>query len=325
MSLISRTVEVSTRVLVTRLGKFHLKSELAAETDKRGIQAAGATRFSTLSINAKSVSRCWAAMQSCYELGKLKFTGKGFKKVENCLKVSADMFAFRTELHHVTSILSPIERGLRTLEGQNTTLSDVLSIFIGIAIPFGHVFQDPKSSIYQYRDESYGAFNGRFDKPLNRSTTDMFWLGFLLDPAMNLLFADSLLTNFEVYYRDGDLCLNLPPSESFTKESVSPFTLKLIISAWRMLSHEQQHVKSAGLAEADQLVKELKAYMYQEAPFNQPCSGLETCLIWWKARLDDNCSSVLAILGIKLFSVSPSEMCDERTSSQTSAMSTIMA
>ncbi|KAJ7580732.1 hypothetical protein C8J56DRAFT_867094, partial [Mycena floridula] len=262
-------------------GKYHLREELKKETDKRGIQAAGATRFSTFSINAKSVSRCWAAMQRCYEAGKLNFTGKGSKTVEKCLKDGEDMYTFKTNLHHVTTILSPIERGLRTLEGQNTTVSDVLSIFIGIAIAFGRVFQDPKSSIYQYRQESYDAFNRRFDKLIEGSTQDMFWIGFLLDP---------------IYYRDGALRLNLPPRESFSRDSVSPFLLQLLISARLMLSHEQQRMQSGGVAEADRLVQELKAYLYQDAPFDQPCSAPEHRLTWWKSRLEDNRSSILAIL-----------------------------
>lgn len=39
-------------------------------------------------------------------------------------------------------MLSPIARGLKTLEGQNTTCSDVLNIYIGIAIGYNAVFCD---------------------------------------------------------------------------------------------------------------------------------------------------------------------------------------
>ncbi|KAJ7599778.1 hypothetical protein C8J56DRAFT_1037388 [Mycena floridula] len=129
----------------SNFGQFHLQKELESEPDKRGIQAAGATRFSTFSIN-------------------LTFAGKGSKTIEKRLKDGPEMYAFKTQLHHVTSILSPIEHGLRTLEGQNTTISDVLSIFIGIAIAFTRVFQNPNTEIFQYRDESFAAFDRRFQK-----------------------------------------------------------------------------------------------------------------------------------------------------------------
>ena len=58
-------------------------------------------------------------------------------------------FAFHTQLHNINMLLTPIARGLQTLEGQNTTCSDVFHIFIGIAIRFTNVFLDtgaPSSS-----------------------------------------------------------------------------------------------------------------------------------------------------------------------------------
>ncbi|KAJ7574872.1 ribonuclease H-like domain-containing protein [Mycena floridula] len=172
----------------SNFSQFHLQKELESEPDKHGIQAAGATRFSTFSINVKSILRCYAPMQRCYEKGKLTFAGKGSKTIEKCLKDGPEMYTFKTQLHHVTSILSPIERGLQTLEGQNMTISDVLSIFIGIAITFTRVFQNPNTEIFQYRDESFAAFDRRFQKLLDSSTKDMFWLGFLLDPSKQSLF-----------------------------------------------------------------------------------------------------------------------------------------
>ena len=43
-------------------------------------------------------------------------------------------------------MLTPIARGLKTLEGQNTTCSDVLNIYIGIAIGYDTVFRDASKS-----------------------------------------------------------------------------------------------------------------------------------------------------------------------------------
>ncbi len=54
-------------------GQFWLGKELEKEKDRRGIEAAGATRFSTFSTNAKSISRCFSPMQRAYKAGNLKF------------------------------------------------------------------------------------------------------------------------------------------------------------------------------------------------------------------------------------------------------------
>lgn len=43
------------------------------ETDKRGIEVAGVTRFSTFSIHASSIARCFHAIQRCLASGNVKF------------------------------------------------------------------------------------------------------------------------------------------------------------------------------------------------------------------------------------------------------------
>ena len=79
--------------------------------------------------------------------------------------------------------------------------------------------------------------------------------------------------------------------------------------------------------------------MYCEAPFQQPHTQLEDYLHWWKAREQDSGASILSvsatqtcqchlthhsvqIIAVKLFSVSPSEMCDKHTASKMSSYST---
>ena len=54
-------------------GQFWLRKELDKEADKRGVEAAGTTRFSSFSTNAKSVARCFGPMQRAHATGKLKF------------------------------------------------------------------------------------------------------------------------------------------------------------------------------------------------------------------------------------------------------------
>jgi hypothetical protein len=54
-------------------GTHHLKEEMKKETDKRGIEIAGVTRFSTFSIHASSIARCFPAIKRCLESGSVKF------------------------------------------------------------------------------------------------------------------------------------------------------------------------------------------------------------------------------------------------------------
>jgi hypothetical protein len=143
-------------------GQHQLKAELDKEKDKQGIQAGGATRFSTFSTHAKSIS-CWfGAIERCLSSGSIKFDTKAvstqlFDKdhysslaqmvpLQKYIQPGPDSYKFRTELHHINMLLTPIDRGLQTLEGQNTTCSDVMAIFIGIVIGFTAVFKDSCTS-----------------------------------------------------------------------------------------------------------------------------------------------------------------------------------
>lgn len=80
-----------------------------------------------------------------------------------------------------------------------------------------------------------------------------------------------------------------------------------------MLQHEQLRTKKGGLEQGRVLIKQLTgepklftvrsdiphthsiAWMYREAPFEEPCSGLLHRLAWWEARAKDSNASVLAV------------------------------
>ena len=164
-------------------GQHHLQQEMKKEVDSRGIEAAAATRFSTFSIQAKSVYRCWPAIMRCFNSNVLVFEGKGSQTIRNILRDEDKCDTFRSELRVVIEILSPIQHGLTTLEGQNCTLSDIFLIFIGIGIGFTRVFSNPDKPIYQYRNESYAAFNRRFAYLIEESQKTCFCLHTCLIPV----------------------------------------------------------------------------------------------------------------------------------------------
>ena len=57
-------------------GQYHLHIELQKETDKRGIQVGGATRFSSFCTHTKSIQRCFLAIERCLSSGAIKFDTK---------------------------------------------------------------------------------------------------------------------------------------------------------------------------------------------------------------------------------------------------------
>jgi hypothetical protein len=176
-------------------GLYWLKEEMEKESDKRCIIAAGGTRFSTFSVNAESVLRCWPAMKRCYDRGVLLFTAKGSAAIKQYLGNDDLSHEFLGELRIVIRILVPIRRGLLTLEGQQITPSDVFFVFTGVAIGFKRVFSDPKSKVFSHRNESFAAFDRRWAFLNKESTPMLFLIGYLLDPGMSQSYSYS----FEIF------------------------------------------------------------------------------------------------------------------------------
>ena len=69
------------------------------------------------------------------------------KPLRKYIEPGAESYKFLSDLHNINLLLTPIARGLKTLEGHNTTCSDVFNIWIGIAISYNNVFAS-KSHLY---------------------------------------------------------------------------------------------------------------------------------------------------------------------------------
>ncbi|KAF8872452.1 hypothetical protein CPB85DRAFT_1237708, partial [Mucidula mucida] len=187
-AIIAQVSSITTFFSHSNYSQFWLKKELKKEKDKRGIKAAGATRFSSFSTNAKSVQRCFPALQRAYKGGHLKFDTAAGKNVERLVKTGLSSRNFLSSLETVNSLLTPIDRGLKTLESSNVTCSDVLLIYIGIAIGFKQTFQTDGNEIFflssnlltnhsavdddllEHRTDTFNVFNHRFHILMTEST-----------------------------------------------------------------------------------------------------------------------------------------------------------
>ncbi|KAH7879238.1 uncharacterized protein C8R40DRAFT_1085678 [Lentinula edodes] len=89
-----------------------------------------------------------------------------------------------------------------------------------------------------------------------------------------------------------------------------------------MLQNEQKRERLGTEEDGRTMVKELTAYLYRESPFDIPVKDASKRLEWWNHISKDSGACQVSKLGIKLFSVSPSEMCDERGASKLSGLDT---
>ncbi|KAJ6613173.1 hypothetical protein B0H10DRAFT_1806083, partial [Mycena sp. CBHHK59/15] len=129
-------------------GKYHLKEAMKTAKDKRGIEIGGATRFSTFASHAASILRCLLFIEQCFTSSTIPFDTKGVGHLSICTKHSSRRCRhFRLQLNQISRLLNPISRALKTLEGQNTTPSDIFLIYIGLAVAFQCAFNDPSLSV----------------------------------------------------------------------------------------------------------------------------------------------------------------------------------
>ncbi|TFK58643.1 hypothetical protein BDN72DRAFT_906549 [Pluteus cervinus] len=92
---------------------------------------------------------------------------------------------------------------------------------------------------------------------------------------------------------------------------------KLLIAMLDILRGEQLRLQAGGEEEARQLVNELIAYTYNKEPFqSHPWTRETKPLKWWTQLSKDSNAKLIGRIAIKVFSISPSEICDERTASR---------
>ncbi|KAK7000614.1 hypothetical protein R3P38DRAFT_2797273 [Favolaschia claudopus] len=171
----------------------HLRDELKTEEDRRSLVAFGDTRFSTFGNQASSVSRCFASIESIFERGLVKFDTKATKPLQRIFTRDSDeQLDFKRNLNCINQLFKPISRGLKTLENQRVTCSDVFNIWIGIGVGNYEVFSTPGTSspilfFIQLTDpETFDCYNRRFAIFMNDCTPGLFILAYCLDPGILL-------------------------------------------------------------------------------------------------------------------------------------------
>ncbi|KAJ7212726.1 hypothetical protein GGX14DRAFT_361589, partial [Mycena pura] len=201
-------------------GKHHLKDAMKDEKQRRGIEVGGATRFSTFATHSSSVLRCLPFMERCFSSEKITF---------NTQADSDENSTFRIQLNQIGRLLNPISRALKTLEGQQTTCSDVFFMWIGLGVAFRRAFNDnsrsasfiqfhllisaAESFYLAHQAESYAALDRRFNIFMNECTSGMFLLAYFLDPSKSLNVVVNLYI-YKAYSLLSRLCIEVEPSSA---------------------------------------------------------------------------------------------------------------
>ncbi|KAJ7842168.1 hypothetical protein B0H13DRAFT_2365352 [Mycena leptocephala] len=269
------------------------KDKLKEQDDKRGLVSFGATRFSTFVEQASSVSRCLPAMEKCYAEGLVEFNTKVTKPLQKYfIRDSPDQLELRAQLYDINMLLKPIARAtystnLKTLESTQVTCSDLFTIWIRIAIGVQQVFCD-LTSLSLYFGKSALSFRKEGGGPRSGPPT---------------------ACKINKYHKETIDCYNRRFAIFMNDCTPSRFVLAYLLDP----IYYRDGAMRTNLN---------TAYMYRKAQFDLPCKDMSLRLAWGEMLSNDSNTYVLARLAIRLFSAVPSEMCDERTASKLTAMST---
>ncbi|RPD52677.1 hypothetical protein L226DRAFT_474064 [Lentinus tigrinus ALCF2SS1-7] len=218
----------------------------------------------------------------------------------------------------------PFARAIKCLESAHSTPSDVYVFWLAIMATLERRFIQQRIHLPIHTIESIRAIaNQRFNELIEEGPDDKYIAAFFLDIRMQ---------NSSIFWPHVPLmglCFSLgwhpasllnPPSNPL---AVPPRMLKREYGdTAEMLDHpkiqEIMKARNPRLADYDpssalEAVKtELQAYAKREKPFDRSLRPGETMRDWWVKVQKKEGAHVLGALGIKLFSVVPNSMIDER-------------
>jgi enamine deaminase RidA (YjgF/YER057c/UK114 family) len=93
---------------------------------------------------------------------------------------------FRLELQQLVTILEPIARAIKCLEGLEVTVGDIWKFYVAITTVLHDLFTDHEDTLSipkEVREEISLIVNKRYDKMIHGPSGDLFLSGFFLDPG----------------------------------------------------------------------------------------------------------------------------------------------
>ncbi|KAI8990589.1 ribonuclease H-like domain-containing protein [Trametes punicea] len=222
--------------------------------------------------------------------------------------------AFRELLMQYLAVTTPFARAIKCLESATATAADVYAYWLAIMSRLEHIMTD--STRIKLRTETMedirAIANQRFNELLEDGPEDVYLAAFFLDPltqqptllerAKNPETArDKLITHIGICLQ-GILLREYGGKDMVDRDDIQ-----------ELMNTRNPLLAPFGPLDAyERLRKELYAYADQESPFSRVLKPEQTVLQWWRKVQRDEDAQVLGALAIKIFSVVPHSMADER-------------
>lgn len=103
---------------------------------------------------------------------------------------------YLNELTVYTSIMAPIARSIKALEGRAASAADVYIFWLAIAASLRNLFTCDEDIDKELARKVTAIVNRRYKEFINDSPTDIYFTAFFLDPRMSLCSTMRSYTNF---------------------------------------------------------------------------------------------------------------------------------
>ncbi|KAJ3792212.1 ribonuclease H-like domain-containing protein, partial [Lentinula aff. detonsa] len=309
----------------SNFGNKLLKNAQADDEVTKGLVKIGKTRFATHYSAAVALDRCFTNIQNLIVTKAIKPKNK---EMVDTITGQRDSMVFKLNLLQYTRIVDPLARSLWSLEAQESTMGDVYLFYMAIGAELKDLFEmgEKRTGIdVTLAQKITKIFNKRYREFID-ATPD--------DPYFTTLYLDPRFVGSDIFKKSGTIptpVIVLPAAQpnSITDEAQqapNPYRrakkalLQLLRNEVQMFGDHKESSSIASLVKMtgasgvtikNEFSVQLLAYSCREFPFMDPI-GAQTVLQWWRSLVTHPKARVLAFLAVKLYSVLPNSMPDER-------------
>ncbi|KAF8581806.1 hypothetical protein K439DRAFT_1513241 [Ramaria rubella] len=288
---VSRLSEIITYFSKSYHANAALKEIQKEEGVAHGLEKIGNTRFGMVAQAVNSLIDCYPLIQKLIQdkcINTKYFTHP---------RISLE---FQLFLSHYSSIITPLAKAIKTLESTHTTPADVFMLWLVILAMAKELFEKPP--------DTTGIPHGFANKNLNNPKNVDYLKSDIIkqrNPQASG-FTPSGLT------ADGQDDSQFTPFLN-TYKQVKEYLKKVMQEELR--AGYRPFLKQLGVKKAvEKFCAQLMAYSRREWPFNAELQS-SNIVGWWRTLSENPEADVLSFLAIKLYSICPNSMADERTAS----------
>ncbi|KAJ6545969.1 hypothetical protein B0H10DRAFT_1852757, partial [Mycena sp. CBHHK59/15] len=155
----------------------HLKVLQVSQHINHGLEKVGKTRFGTFYWSGYALVGCLPPICELVATGDTKAALGWFKQILTYQK-------FELELKQLVTILEPLARAIKCLEGLEVTVGDVWKFYVVVTAVLHDLFEENVLSFPEsLQDNVCSIVNLRFDEMIHGPSGDLYLAGFYLDPG----------------------------------------------------------------------------------------------------------------------------------------------